>query len=581
VATGALLLAGCGSAGGGNDDESAGEATAEEFADTITVGIEQTPDAYNANTADANSVYNTYVDNITQQGFIKVQPDGTIEPNEAFGTYEKTSDDPLTVEYTFADDAVWSDGVPIDFDDALLLWAAWSGTHPSGETDADGNPLDLFNVASTNGWAEVEMLEGEAGDKSFTMVFQNPYADWEVLGTAFMPAHIAAEQGGLSPDDDGAALVEAIQNNDTATLAPVAEFWNTGWAYQENLPELPDLALIPSSGPYKYDNASNGTLTVTRNENWWGDEAQTENIVFKTVADTEMVQALQNGEIDLFHPSNPTADMLAQLEALGEAVAVEAGESLSFSHVDLDTSATGVFNDQRVRQAFAKCIPREELVEKFARPVYPESQVLNLHEILPAQADYEEALSQVPSAQQYDEVDIEGAKALLAEAGVTTPLTVRFTFSQQSSLRADQVTLIKASCDQAGFNVEAKPDPDVFTSLASAPGTWDAAVFGWAGSGLIASGQSIYITGGNQNYGKYTNPEVDRIWSELVQVTDPADALPLQIELEEQLWSNLYNVPLYATPGMTAWSSTLEGPVYNPTQYGATWNAETWTKSLS
>ena len=57
VATGALLLAGCGSAGGGDDDEGtgSGEAAAEELADTITVGIEQTPDAYNANTADANA----------------------------------------------------------------------------------------------------------------------------------------------------------------------------------------------------------------------------------------------------------------------------------------------------------------------------------------------------------------------------------------------------------------------------------------------------------------------------------------------------------------------------------------------
>jgi peptide/nickel transport system substrate-binding protein len=581
VATGALLLAGCGSAGGGNDDEGAGEPTAAEVADTITVGIEQTPDAYNANTANANSVYNSYVDNVTQQGFVKIQPDGTIKPNEDFGTYEKTSDDPLTVEYTFADDAVWSDGTPIDFDDALLAWAAYSGTHPSGETDAEGNPADLFKAASTNGWAEVEMPEGEAGDKSFTMVFKNTYADWEVLGLGFLPAHIAAEQGGLSADDDGAALVDAILNNDTATLAPVAEFWNSGWVYQENLPELPDLALIPSSGPYKYDNASNGTLTVTRNESWWGEEGKTENIVFKTIVDTEMVQALQNGEIDVFHPSNPTADMLAQLEALGDAVTVEAGESLSFSHIDLDTSATGLFNDQRVRQAFAKCVPREELVEKFARPVYPESQVLNLHVILPAQAAYKDALSQVPSAQKYDEVDIEGAKALLAEAGVATPLRVRFAFSEQSSLRADQVALVKSSCDQAGFDVQAQADPDLFPTLASAPGTWDATVFGWAGSGLIAADQSIYSSSGNQNYGKYVNPEVDRIWEDLVQVTDRAEALPLQIELEEQLWSNLYNVPLYATPGMTAWSSSLEGPVYNPTQYGATWNAETWTKSVS
>jgi peptide/nickel transport system substrate-binding protein len=584
VAAGALLLAGCGSAGGGSDDEGSGsgETTGgEQLADTITIGIEQTPDAYNGNTADANSVYNAYVDNLTQQSFVKILPDGTKQPNKDFGTYEKTSDDPLTVEYTFADDAVWSDGTPIDFDDALLAWAAYSGTHPSGETDADGNPVDLFNAASTNGWSEVEMPEGKAGDKSFTMVFKQPYADWEVLGSAFMPAHIAAEQGGLSSDDNGAALVDAILNNDTATLAPVAQFWNTGWAYQANLPELPDLALIPASGPYKYDNASNGTLTLVRNDKWWGDEAKTETIVFKTVDANEMVQALQNGEIDEFDPSNATKDMLDQLDALGDAVTVESGESLTFSHVDLDSSATGVFHDLRVRQAFAKCIPREELVDKFARPVFPDAQVLKLHEILPAQAEYADAVKQVPSANLYDDVDIEGAKALLAEAGVATPLTVRFTFSEQSSLRADQVALIKASCDQAGFDVQAKPDPDVFTSLASAPGTWDAAVFGWAGSGLIASGQSIYVSTGNQNYGKYNNPEVDRIWGELVQVTNPDDALPLQIQLEEQLWSNLYNVTLYANPGMAAWSSSLKGPGYNPTQYGGTWNAETWTKTVS
>jgi len=577
LAAGALVLAGCGTAGGKTNSSAS---PSNNFADTINIGIEQTPDTYNSNTADANSVYNAYVDNLTQNGFGKIQPDGTIKPNPDYGTYEKVSDNPLTVKYTFNDKAVWSDGTPIDFDDALLAWAAFSGTHPSGQKAEDGSEADLFNAASTNGWNQIKMPEGKAGDKSFTLVYTKPYADWEsLLVGGFVPAHIAAKQAGLSTDNNDEALVTAIQNNDTATLKKVADFWNSGWKYQANLPTLPDVALLPAAGPYKYDNASNGTLTLVKNDKYWGTPGKTQKIVFKTVNADEMVQALQNGEIDQFDPSNPTSDMVSQLSALGASVKVEKGESLSFSHVDIDTGKGGKFEDQRVRQAFAKCIPRQDLVDKFAKPIFDGAQILRLHEYLPSQKDYEKVLAQVPSAKLYDTVDIAGAKQLLQQAGVKTPYKITFKFAGQSQLRANQVALIKASCDQAGFNIVSAPDDDVFTTLTQ-PGKWDAAVFGWSGSGLIASGQSIYVTKGAQNYGRYSNTKVDQLWDQIVQVTNPEDAVPLKAQMEEQLWSDLYNITLYANPGVTAFSSKLTGPVYNPTQYGSTWNAATWTKSL-
>ena len=48
---------------------------------------------------------------------------------------EDLSDDPLTVKYTFNENATWSDGEPIDCDDAYL-----SGT-PSGGLNETFNPL--------------------------------------------------------------------------------------------------------------------------------------------------------------------------------------------------------------------------------------------------------------------------------------------------------------------------------------------------------------------------------------------------------------------------------------------------------
>ena len=71
-----------------------------------------------------------------------------------FGTFEKVSDTPLTVKYTFNDKAVWSDGTPIDCADFLLGWAGRSGRYNKDGTVNQPNavpaePTYLFDTAST------------------------------------------------------------------------------------------------------------------------------------------------------------------------------------------------------------------------------------------------------------------------------------------------------------------------------------------------------------------------------------------------------------------------------------------------
>ncbi len=494
LSIGALMLSACGSAGG-TAETPASEGASEDLATTINIAISQAPTGYNGNTASTNSVYNTYVDNLTHSSFVSFNPQASLDKNEEFGTYEKTSDDPLTVKYTINEDAVWSDGTPIDFDDVLLTWAALSGTHPSGETDPEtGEEADIFQAASTNGFALMEKIEGEPGAKEFETVFSEPYADWEALLTpgTLMPAHVAAEQGGMSPEGDGAELVEAIQADDIEALKPVAEFWNAGWNYEVDLPTLPDTALLPSSGPYKLDNAVNGTLTLVKNDQYWGEEraGKTDTMVFKTIVDEEAVQALQNGDVDVIDPSSPTVDTKAALEQIGENVTVDTGTSLTFSHIDLDQRPGAVFEDVKVRQAFQACVPRADMVDKFVTPIDPEGTVMNLREYQPGQPDYDTVLDGAPAAQSDGTADIEGAKALLAEAGKTEPVKVSLMFASTSQLRADMVALVKDSCDKAGFEIIPQPEAEWSAKL-SQPGSWDAVIFGWSGSGLVASGESI------------------------------------------------------------------------------------------
>ena len=67
-------------------------------------------------------------------------PMARLKADTSFGTYEKISDDPLTIKYTVADDAKWSDGTPVDAADVLLDWAARSSnlnTIPADKVKTD------------------------------------------------------------------------------------------------------------------------------------------------------------------------------------------------------------------------------------------------------------------------------------------------------------------------------------------------------------------------------------------------------------------------------------------------------------
>ena len=92
----------------------------------------------------------------------------------------------------------------------------------------------------------------------------------------------------------------------------------------------------------------------------------------------------------------------------------------------------------------------------------------------------------VPGAEGYDEsvanngsdafaeVDIEGAKALLAESGITNP-EVCILYASNNPRRVNEFALIQASAAQAGFNVT-DCGSEQWGGLLGTPGAYDAVV---------------------------------------------------------------------------------------------------------
>jgi len=575
---------------------------------------------YNSVSGAGNNTANGNVTYIANSGFSYYDAEPKLVRNEAFGTFEKTSDDPLTVKYTVADGVTWSDGVPVTGADLLLAWAASSGNVDTGEV--------AFAPASTAGLSLVtETPELSDDGKSFTLVYDEPYVDWELAIGVGVSAH--GTYGLANPDEyadtlalwddyqsaaeDGkeaalkayqesakafgekaqAAVVKAIQDEDTDVLSPLAKSWNEDYGYT-TMPENPLLYL--SNGRYLISEiAEDEYITLTANPlDTWDSSAKFEKITIRTIEDsTAALQALENGELDIW-TGQPTADTLAIAEGIDTA-SIEQRVQASYEHLDLTFNNGGPFDPAAyggdeakalaVRKAFLLTIPRQEIVDKIIVPLDPEAKVRDSFLVSPADAEKYATITADNGSAEYKDVDIEAAKALLAEAGVSAPVNVKFWYPEGNVRRGQEFDLISASAALAGFELEDTSEPNwVFTDPAAEPiNTHDATLFAWSSTSLAISGSDQMFgsyedpldKGGN--YGGYGNPEADELLSTLELTVDAEEQTALQLEIEKVLWADAYGTTIFQFPGLTVWSDQVTGVVDNPLSPNFFWNFWEWT----
>ena len=524
--------------------------------------------SYNGLQSNTYTTYNSAVVDRMFSSFWYFGTDGSIIPNKDFGTYEKTSDDPLTVKYTISDDAKWSDGTPVTAGDFIFHWAANNDT-----VKAEGSETPLFDsISFEQGKYIPEAPEGEADGKEFTVTYPEPYADWEILISTALPAHIVAKEAGMSFEE----LVTAAKEKDVEALTPAAEFWNDGWDFSPG--ELPDASLVPSMGPYKFKDGgwqAGQSITLEANPEYWGTPPATKELVLRFADPKTHVQALQNGDLDVIEPQ-ATVDTLQQLEGLGEDVNVQTGDQLTWEHVDYNRGGGSVFADSpELREAFALCLPRQQIVDNLIKPIYADAQVMNLREVFPFQDKYQEVVDEA-YPKEMDEPNIEKAKELVEKSGVSKP-TVRLGYQAGNQRRTETVALIKSSCDQAGFDVQDANSPVFFKEVMPA-GDYDAALYAWAGSGQKASGANIYQSDGAQNQQSYNNPEVDAAWDKLATSLDENEQLEQVKTIEKLLWEDFQAIPLYAHPGLVGHKADVANVRDTAAQSGALWNVEQWVR---
>jgi peptide/nickel transport system substrate-binding protein len=229
------------------------------------------------------------------------------------------------------------------------------------------------------------------------------------------------------------------------------------------------------TGPFRFESFDRtaNTVTLVRNETYWGEKAKLDRLIFKVIPDENArKQELQAGTIDGYDLPNP-ADW-EQLRSEGFNVLVR--PPFNILYLGINTANNPALADVRVRQAIAHAVDRESLV----RNQLPDGAAVAT-QFMPDTVDgYAADLQPIP-------YDPERARALLAEAGVPN-LTVNFYYPTEVTRPympnpTNIFTALSENLRQAGITVNpvAQPWNGGYIDSTTVNGSHDLHLLGWTG----------------------------------------------------------------------------------------------------
>jgi peptide/nickel transport system substrate-binding protein len=230
------------------------------------------------------------------------------------------------------------------------------------------------------------------------------------------------------------------------------------------------------TGPFmfgEYDEA-NGTITLERNDDYWGEAAKSSEIVFRVIPDeSTRRQELEAGSINGYDLPNPVD--WAGLEEDGNSVEVR--DPFNILYLGLNPESNPQLKDLKVRQAIYHALNREQLVQT----QLPEGAAVATQFMPDTVSGYNSAIE--PYAYDPDE-----AKRLLAGAGAEG-MTLEFAYPTDvtrpympdpekiyEALRTDlEAVGIKVKVATASWN------GGYLDNVSGEPGKYDAYILGWTG----------------------------------------------------------------------------------------------------
>ncbi|MFN2496586.1 MAG: ABC transporter family substrate-binding protein [Pseudonocardiaceae bacterium] len=522
IVAAALVLTSCGGEEGGNGQDRAGPqigandigaAAPETLRDggTFRWTLDAFPPNFNYNQLDGPDSDNRDLLGALMPFPLLAQADGTVRIDENYlVSAELTSDDPQTVTYTLREEATWSDGTPMTWQDFRAQWQALNGTN------------EALRISSSTGYSDIGSVERGSTDKQAVVTFATTFSDWQSLFSPLYPA--------------------------STNTNP--EVFNTGWT--QGLPV--------TAGPFKVDQIDRtaNTITLVRDEKWWGATPRLERIVYRAIPIEPQFDAIANNETD-WVDIGPDVNFFTRAQSAA-GVQVRKALAPNFRHITFNGRAGTILADQQLRIAIQKGINRKAIAQAQIGRIVPDPTPLGNHIYVQGQRGYQDN-SQIV---EYDPAE---ASRMLDELGWTREgegtrhkdgreLVIRDVIPTQIAVSEQEARQVQQFLAEIGVKVDITPVPlDDFFEKHIFPGSFDITHFSWLGTPFpISSKSSIYATRGDtqQNFGGIGNETINKLIAEANRELDPDRKIKLANQIDLEIWKTGHSLLCYQRPNVVA-----------------------------
>ncbi|MGL4760881.1 MAG: ABC transporter substrate-binding protein [Sarcina sp.] len=300
----------------------------------------------------------------------------------------------------------------------------------------------------------------------------------------------------------------------------------------KDLKNAPENKKPVGDGPYKFESEQAGsTVTLVRNDNFYGEKAKVPNLVFKVIPNQNSgIAALESGQLSV----GVLSEKLLDNKQVADNYNVEKFGSGLVNTVVFNFTNKNLQN-LKVREAIAYALNKDELTK---------AEYGNSKYVTPANSVFSPETQYYTNDVESYNYDLAKAQELMKESGAKD-VTLRLTYAAGFKWAQDEALVIQQNLGKIGIKVELEPIElnsffqEIFTPHST---KYDLALNGY-NMGTTPDGYStVFTTNGANNASNFSNPEIDKLFKEAQTSTSPTQREKLYKEIQDKLSEQL---PLY------------------------------------
>ena len=307
------------------------------------------------------------------------------------------------------------------------------------------------------------------------------------------------------------------------------------------------------AGPYAFESrVAQDRITLKRYPGYWNAAAyHFDTVIYQPITNPAVRLAnLQSGALDLVESIVPS-DIAAVEHDPKLKLAV--GDGLAYTGITFNTDNGPAKNtvagqNSLVRQAFDIAIDRTALIQVVYNGLFAATVQAN-----PQSSPYYDPRFAPPAR------DVEKAKALLKQAGVSLPVPITLTVTNSPDIQ-QAAEVVQSMAAEAGFDVKLKTMEFASSLQAGYAGDFQAYMIGWSGrSDPDGNMWQMLHSGGTFNYGHYAKPDMDGWLDEARKVSDVASRQALYDKVWAKERADLPLVYLWSSRNIVGMRKQLTG----------------------